>query len=91
MCALLPRDFWPLTPFEALALIEGGASREEREWERVAFLAANLMNIEGKSLKRPVTADQLLGRKREVKVIDPEAKFEELRRRLEARQEARDP
>lgn len=84
MIPLLPDQFWALTPFEAACLVNGGNHRHNDEWERAAFLAAQIINISGKSLREPITPDQLLGRKRPVQVIDPGAKEAELMRRLDA-------
>lgn len=35
--------------------------RAEREWERIAWLASNIMNASG-NLKKPVSPNQLLGK-----------------------------
>lgn len=56
-----PDEFWRSTPGELRNLIEGYKWREEREWERIAWLAANIMNAAG-TLRRPVNAAKLLGR-----------------------------
>ena len=80
----MPWEFWPLTPYEISVLIAGAAHRDTREWERAAWMTAHFLNISGKSVRNDVTADELLGRKSEVKVIDPGAKEGELLRRLEA-------
>lgn len=70
---MLPDQFWGLTPFEAGCIVSGGAFREEKAWERAAFVAAHTINISEKSVKDPVTANQLLGRKDRVRVVDPVA------------------
>lgn len=82
----MPWEFWPLTPYEVSVLMHGAAECEQREWERTAWLAALLMNISGKSLKDGVSVspEELLGRPKQVQVIDPGAKESELMRRLEA-------
>lgn len=84
---MLPEQFWRLTPFEAKALVKGGAWRQESEWERAAFVAAHTINISGKTVKKDVTPAMLLGRKEPFRPRDPvvemEAKKAELLRRLE--------
>lgn len=80
---MLPDAFWQLTPFEVGCIVSGGAFRDEREWERAAFVAACTMNASG-NMKEPVTPAQLLGRKERIDVIDPGAKEAELMAKLEA-------
>jgi hypothetical protein len=69
-------------------MLAGAAYRDEREWERTAWLAANVINVSGKVAKSAVTVDKLLGRKRASIVpqfpADPRAQVEELIRRQEA-------
>lgn len=43
--------------------MQGYRWREEREWERTAWMTAHIMNATGR-LKRPVTVARLLGRRR---------------------------
>lgn len=78
---MAPEAFWPLTPVECGEMIQGAAGREERAWERAAFLGALIMNVSGKSLKKPVTPAQLLGRKGPIVPKDPGAELEALRAR----------
>lgn len=72
-----------LTPAELGDMMLGAAKREEQRWEREAWTVAHLMNISGKVLNQPITADSLLGRKNKHEIIDPELKFDELWRRVE--------
>lgn len=72
-----PEDFWPLTPYECATMIEGAAGREERAWERAALIATCALNPH---LKKPITPDQLLGR-RKTTVRDPGAEVEALKAR----------
>jgi hypothetical protein len=44
MLAMRPEEFWRTTPAEMAALAEGYGRRERREWEKFAWLAANIMN-----------------------------------------------
>lgn len=60
---LLPFQFWMLTPAEFDKMMQGYSRREEREWERTAWLAAHIVNMSGKMTKKDVTIDILLGRK----------------------------
>ena len=68
-------------------MLAGAAHRDEREWERTAWLAANIINVSGKVAKRDVTVDKLLGRKSRSAAQpaqfpnDPAAAFSELVRR----------
>lgn len=82
---MMPAQFWGLTLVEIRAIIAGGASRDEREWERAAFVAACTINASG-NVKKPVTPGQLLGRKEKIEPRwgdDPVAKEAQLRERLE--------
>ena len=79
-----------LTPAELGEMLAGASWREEREWKRVAWQTAHGLNVSGKMLRRTVTADELLGRKREMVVKDPHAKFAELWRRKQEREKAQE-
>lgn len=79
--AMRPTEFWDLTPFECSAMIEGAAGRESRAWERTACLASLLINVSGKTVKKPVTPEQLLGRRPKVVPRDPGAELEALKAR----------
>ena len=81
---LTPGEYWRLTPAGLADMMAGSAAREEREWERAAWMTAHLLNIAGKSLRREVTVDKLLGRNRFVGPRDPVADAERLRAQLEA-------
>ncbi len=80
---LRPWEYWRLTPAELGEMLVGSAARDEKEWERAAFIVSSLMNVSGKLLKKPVTVDQLLGRKpKRHEIVDPGLKFDELWRRV---------
>ena len=66
-------------------MLEGASWREEREWNRMAWQTSHLLNVSGKTLRRTVTPNELLGRKREVEVKDPVGQFNELWSRLQQR------
>ena len=58
-------------------MLAGASWREEREWKRAAWQTAHTVNVSGKTLRRTVTADELLGKRREIVVKDPVRQFEE--------------
>lgn len=62
--------------------------REERRWHRTAWQTAYLMNVTGKSLKKNVTPDQLLGRKKG-RPRNPDADFKELMERQKKKLDAK--
>jgi len=74
---LKPWEFDRLTPGEFADILEGFNTRQEMEYQRTAWLAANLMNLH---LKRKITPAKLLGKKPK---RDTRTK-EEKRRELEA-------
>lgn len=83
---LLPDQFWALTRAELALLLEGAAWREDQAWNRVAWQTNHLLNVAGKSLRRTMTIEQLLGRKLSPRdapfeIRDPELDFQELWRR----------
>ena len=63
-------------------MVAGMTRREEAEWERTAWLAATIVNVAGKTVKKDVTVDQLLGRKKAFS--NPQVDFKELVARQEA-------
>lgn len=78
-----PEAFWTLTPSECAMMIEGASSREERAWDRAALIAAMVYNMAGKVAKKQMTPAELLGKRAPIRPVDPGAKIEELRARLE--------
>ncbi|WP_264672930.1 phage tail assembly chaperone [Heliophilum fasciatum] len=78
---ITPDEFWNLTLDELLTMLEAVHEKErelqEAEYNRTAWLAANLMNASG-NLKRPVTPDLLLGKQTEYKRIDREEQLQTL-------------
>lgn len=82
--AIMPDEYWLLTPAELGEMLVGAGWRDEQDWERAAWMVAHLMNIEGKVLPKgkKVTPDSLLGRKKKPKKPQNiEADFKELVRR----------
>ena len=65
-------------------MLAGVAERDDKARELAAWTTAQLMNISGKSVKKPVTVDELLGRKKNQFPMSDEDKFEELMRRQKA-------
>lgn len=73
-----PDEFWKLTLTEFNDLVKGYEWRDEQEWNRIAQLAAWTINPH---IKRPVTADKLLNRKKDTK--NNVVSLDEKRRELE--------
>lgn len=55
-------DFWEMTPAEFARTVEASRDREDREWDRVAWMVSLLMAPHTKSGK-PIKLEKLLGRK----------------------------
>jgi len=53
-----------MTPAEFLGFLQASRAREERQWERVAWMITHHYAIHMKKGKRPPSVDKLLGRKR---------------------------
>lgn len=66
---LMPEQFWSLTYKEFLELVEGYKYRNELEWRKIAQLASWIM---APHLKRPISADKLLGKDKKKKRTTPE-------------------
>lgn len=74
--ALMPQQFWEMTPGELKEVIEGYQLRNELEWRKIAQLAAWIVSPH---LKKPVTADKLLGKNKQQKKTTPEESRASLR------------
>lgn len=59
-------------------MLVGATWREDRRLHIAAWITSHLMNMSGKTLKRTVTANELLGKGRDVVVRDPVADMETL-------------
>lgn len=57
-----PDEFWSLTPSEIYELVKGYNQREKNEMHKLAWHAANVMNVH---LKKKVTAKKLLGKEKQ--------------------------
>lgn len=57
---LKPRQFERLQPHELYAMLDGYAWRQEQRQTETAYWISHLLNISGKSLKRPVKLRDLL-------------------------------
>jgi hypothetical protein len=89
---LRPWEFLAVTPGELNLMAEAALGRErEREkelWRRFAFLAAEVVNISGKSVRRPVKAKDYV-RFDDDKANLPPSPAEREARRLQAMETAR--
>lgn len=72
---LMPQQFWEMTPGELKDMVEGFKLRDELEWRKIAQLAAW---ITSPHLKKPITADRLLGKNKQKKRTTPEETKAEL-------------
>ena len=54
-------QYWTSSLAELSEMLQGRHDSEQRLWRRTAWMTAHLLNASGKSLKRDVTADDLLG------------------------------
>ena len=62
-------------------MLSGVSEREEKARELVAWQTAHFINISGKSVKKNVTVDGLLGRTAKAFPMDDKAMVEEIMRR----------
>lgn len=76
-----------MTPAELGEMLAGASWRYDRERWLVAWQTSHFMNVSGKTLKRTMTPNELLGKPREVVIKDPHAKMKELWRRVEEKRE----
>src|SRR5690606_37796103 len=75
-------EFWSLTPAEIYDLVEGYQLREEIQMQKIAWHAANLMNIHLPRRKQ-VTVKKLLGKEKPPMTPDQrQAEFEKLKRHM---------
>lgn len=76
-----PDEFWNLIPSEFLLLVDSHNEAEEKKWESyqqiLAWHAANIMNASG-NLKRPVSVEKLIGKKKKTKKMDKEIQKKKL-------------
>ncbi len=76
--ALKPWDFFRLTVDEFHYQYQGYVWRRRRREEELAIMTVPLLNVAGKSLKKPLSMDEFLGKK-----ISAEQRKEEARKLLE--------
>jgi len=66
-----PWRFWKLKPVELAEIVEAYYEREKekdkQEWRRSAFIASWIINTAGKTYRRDISANELLGFKDEVR------------------------
>ena len=60
---LRPWEFQRMTPAEFAQVVAGYERRQEREWERVAWLVMHMYAPHMGKHKKPPSVDKLLGRK----------------------------
>lgn len=77
-----------MTPHELTLYVEGANKRLEREMERLAWHAAQIINHRtpamGEKRRRAITPDELLGRKKQVRFTSAEEFRSYMRRQQEA-------
>lgn len=78
---LTPNQFEELQPHEFQQLWDGYIWRKENNENMLAFFVCNLMNIEGKSLKQPITPSQILKPLRQPEIRKTKSKDEEYLRK----------
>jgi hypothetical protein len=80
---ITPDTYWRLTSSELSDMLRGAIYRREQDRELAAWVTAHLMNVAGKVVKKKITADHLLGRKRRGPITfeDKVASFDEIMRR----------
>jgi len=61
---LTAAEYWSSTLAELGERLHGVKARQERDIRRTAWVIMHMLNVSGKSLKRDVTMDDLLGSKR---------------------------
>jgi len=85
MLGITPDQYWKLTPAELGEMLEGYSWRQERVWDVAAWVTSHMINISGKTTRKKITPDKLLGRKkqamRNVTYDDKVKSFEEILRR----------
>lgn len=59
-----------MTPAETGMLCRGHLEREKREWKRISWLASEIINISGKSVKFRIKPEQLISFADESEEID---------------------
>lgn len=72
---LKPWEFWRLTHAELLDMMEGRKHQADMEMRRLAWHAANVMNVH---LKKPVTVEKLLKPKPQQTDQDKKKQFDKL-------------
>lgn len=60
-----PDQYWKLTPSELGEMFAGYHWQRDRKWDMAGWITAHVLNVSGKTVKKRVTADKLLGRKRQ--------------------------
>jgi hypothetical protein len=82
IAGIMPNEFYDLMPSEIFVCINAYSKRQEIEWNRTAWLAANIMNM---YLRKPVTPDKLLGKNQKTKIVDinkAREEYQEIKRKF---------
>ena len=76
-----PSEFWRQTPKETFDIVKvcfkKEAEKSKEEWKRFRWLATQLLNISGKSLRQDIKEDDLFKFKDEIKIVDPRVRKEQ--------------
>lgn len=78
---MMPSQLDDLQPHEFMKLWDGYKWRKENNENILAFFTCHLMNIEGKSLKQPITPSKILKQLRQPEVKKSKSKDEEYLRK----------
>lgn len=87
---LLPDQVWAMTPHEFSLYVDGYGQRIEKQMERLAWHAANIMNsipYFGKGRRAPITTESLLGRNKQVAFASKEDFVAALKAKQKRREE----
>ena len=75
-------EFWELTPYEISLIAEARKQEKEEQLQILAWAVSLIISYTGR-LKRPITADKLLGKQKEHKIKRIANKEEEWQKLLE--------
>ena len=77
----MPSQFWSMTPVEYGHAVDGFSWRQEQETWRMASIVAAIydQNRDRKKRRKPITAEDILGRKRKAGARTPEEQLAVLR------------
>jgi hypothetical protein len=73
---LRPDEFWSMSPHDFYAMSNGFMAREDREMDKLAWLAAAVMSPH---ITKPITPDQLRGKRKEISEEEHKKNFAKLK------------